>query len=265
MRLHVHEWGEADAPALVCLHGVTGHGARFRKLAEERLADRFHVIAPDLRGHGRSGWEPPWRCEVYADDVLETLDDLGIEAAIIAGHSFGGRVLLELAARAPERLERAILLDPAIHVLPHVAFDHAEDQRRERIYTSLAEAVGERVSQAPTNPRELVEADLTEHLEPTSDGRFRLRYSQACVVYLYADVTVAPPPPETLRVPTLLLYAPAFGLVREDLLEVYREALGELLTVVPVPGGHMVMWDEFDLTADSIDAFLAERATTAAG
>jgi lipase len=143
--------------------------------------------------------------------------------------------------------------------------DNAEDQRRERTYASLAEAVDERVSQAPTNPRHLVEADLAEHLEPTSNGRFRLRYSQACVVYLYADVTVAPPPPETLRVPTLLLYAPAFGLVRDDLLDLYREALGELLTVVPMPGGHMVIWDEFDLTADSIDAFLAEHETAAAG
>ena len=59
MRLHLHEWGSADAPPVVCLHGVTSHGARFAHLAE-RLSG-FRVLAPDLRGHGRSGWEPPWR------------------------------------------------------------------------------------------------------------------------------------------------------------------------------------------------------------
>ena len=57
MRLHVYEWGDPDAPPVVCLHGVTAHGERFMQLAEERWAEHFHVIAPDLRGHGRSGWD----------------------------------------------------------------------------------------------------------------------------------------------------------------------------------------------------------------
>ena len=50
MLLHVHEWGDAEAPPLVCLHGVTAHGERFKQLAEERWARHFHVVAPDLRG-----------------------------------------------------------------------------------------------------------------------------------------------------------------------------------------------------------------------
>ena len=51
----MHEWGDPAAPAVVCVHGVTGHGERFKRLAEERWASRFRVVAPDLRGHGRSG------------------------------------------------------------------------------------------------------------------------------------------------------------------------------------------------------------------
>ena len=62
------------APRLVCLHGVCGHGLRFRRLVEERLAGRFHVRALDLRGHGRSGWEEPWTIERHVDDVLETVE-----------------------------------------------------------------------------------------------------------------------------------------------------------------------------------------------
>jgi len=60
VRLHVHSWGDSALPAIVCLHGVTAHGLRFRRLAEERLAHRFHVVSLDLRGHGRSDFDPPW-------------------------------------------------------------------------------------------------------------------------------------------------------------------------------------------------------------
>ena len=51
--LHVERWGDPAAPRAVCLHGITGHGGGWRRLAETRLAG-FHVLAPDLIGHGSS-------------------------------------------------------------------------------------------------------------------------------------------------------------------------------------------------------------------
>ena len=126
MLLQLHEWGDASAPPLVCVHGINAHGRRFRRLAEERLATRFRVLAPDLRGHGSSEWEPPWTIATHVHDLLETLDDAGVRKADWIGHSFGGRLVLELAALAPERIDRAVLLDPAIQLLPHVGFDFAE-------------------------------------------------------------------------------------------------------------------------------------------
>jgi lipase len=256
-RLHVHEWGDPSAPALVCLHGVTGHGRRFRRLAEERLAGRFRVLAPDLRGHGRSLREPPWRLEQYVADIIETLGALGVGKAAFLGHSFGGRLVLELAAHAPERLERAILLDPAISILPHVALQSAEDMLRERLYDSHEEAVADRLSGDPGNPVEFVEEEMREHLEPGRDGRLRPRYSQACVAALYGELATEPPPAETLAVPALLLYAPAYGLVRDEQVEALSAALGERLTTVTAPGGHMVYWDAYEQTADAVDSFLA--------
>ena len=77
MILHLHEWGDRDAPPVVCLHGVTGHGRRFRKLAQDVLARRFRVLAPDLRGHGESGYEPPWDLATYLEDVVETASAVG--------------------------------------------------------------------------------------------------------------------------------------------------------------------------------------------
>src|SRR5204862_6283899 len=102
MLLHLHEWGERAAPPLVCLHGVTGHGRRFRRLAEERLAERFRVLAPDLRGHGRSDWEPPWTIATHAADVLETLDAFGISRPDWLGPPFGGRLRHAARVRAPQ-------------------------------------------------------------------------------------------------------------------------------------------------------------------
>ena len=67
MQLAVHELGGTPAaPPLVCLHGVTSHGRHFARLAE-RLGRS--VLAPDLRGHGDSTWEPPWDLEQQLIDL----------------------------------------------------------------------------------------------------------------------------------------------------------------------------------------------------
>src|SRR6266571_5644941 len=156
MQLHLHEWGDPDAPAVVCLHGVNAHGRRWRRLSEERLAHRFRILAPDLRGHGFSDWEPPWTIPTHVHDVLETLDDAGVSRAAFVGHSFGGRLILELAALDADRIERAALLDPAIQILPHVGYDFAERERVDRAYVSPEETVDERVT-VDASPRAFVE------------------------------------------------------------------------------------------------------------
>ena len=67
--------------------------------------------------------------------------------------------------------------------------------------------------------------------------------------------TSAPP---AARVPTLLVHAGEFGLVREDQVDAYRAALGDLIDVVEVPGGHMVYWDAYEETADAVERFLED-------
>jgi lipase len=252
MVLHTHEWGNPAAQPLICLHGVTGHGERFKRLAEERWGDRFHVIAPDLRGHGRSGYEPPWTFPTHVADLIETLDALGVDQADWVGHSFGGRLILELAARHPERIRRAVLLDPAIQILPHIALAAADAERPDAVYASADEYADGR----PASPREAVLEDARLHLETLADGRLRRRNCQAAAVSIFAELASDPPPPATLRAPTLLIHAPAYGLVREEQLAAYDdrvEALG-------VPGMHMVMWDAFDEVADAVPQFLLQDA-----
>ncbi|HEX2045134.1 MAG TPA: alpha/beta hydrolase [Gaiellaceae bacterium] len=253
MRLHVHEWGAPGAPHVVCLHGITGHGRRFRKLAEERLARRFHVLAPDLRGHGRSPWDEPWTLAAHVEDVLETFG----EPAAWVGHSFGGRLVMEVAARRPEIVERAALLDPAMNVPQDFARQLAEYESTPKRFASVEEAFAERSVDLLHTPRELVEEELREHLVRDEGGRYGYRYSQPCIAATYLELTAPPPAYERLRLPTLLLVGAGSKVVGAGEAELYRRALGALLELAVVPGGHSVLWDAFAETADRVETFLA--------
>ncbi len=262
MRLHVYEWGSRDAPPVVCVHGVSAHGRRFRKLAEERLASHFRVLAPDLRGHGRSEYDPPWDLATNVGDLFETLDAEGLEAPAWVGHSFGGRLVLELAARSPERIRCAALLDPAIQILPHVGLDFAEEAAKDHAYASVDEAVEARLASGAPTPRAFVEEEAHEHLVPSFDGRLRWRYCRPAAVTVYSELCREPPRPTVLAsLPALLVHASQFGLVRQEQLEEYEAALGESLEVLAVNGGHIVYWDAYDETADAVERFLIRHSS----
>ena len=256
--LHVHEWGALDAPPVVCLHGITGHGRRFRKLAEERLSRRFRVLAPDLLGHGLSDWEPPWSMRAHPDAVVATLERLGVGAARWIGHSFGGRLVMELIARDRARVERAVLLDPAIWVPPPVALERAEDERLERAFESEEEALQARLAKGEllSHARPLLEEDFRDHLVTHDDGRLRPRYLQSAVVTAFSEMAQTPPDFSSLDVPTLIVRGELSNVSPDALVDLYRDGIGELLEVVDVPGYHSPFWDAFDETAAAIDRFL---------
>ena len=252
--LALKEWGRAGDPRVVCLHGVTGHGSHFGRLAEV-LAPSFHVLAPDLIGHGDSPWEPPWNIEAHLDAIVETV---GAQTGFLVGHSFGGGLAFELAARAPELVPKLVLLDPAIAIAPGVALLAAESARRERSYVSFDEAIERRFEESRLQhaDREVVEQELREHLVLSDDGVWRYRYSQSAVVAAYGEMSRTPPPFDAVRVPTLLVLG-GHSYLPYDHLGAHRAALGDLLEVVVVPGGHTVLWDAFDETAAAVSRFLA--------
>ena len=250
--LHVWEWGDPTAPTVVCLHGVTSYGGRFQPVAE-RLADRFHVVAPDLLGHGRSDWEPPWSVDAHLEAVVDAVPD---GPAIWVGHSFGGRLVAELAAREPDRVERLVLLDPALQVLPHVAFDMAELERQDVSYETVEEAVQARydAGRVLLAPKELVQESDAAHMEPGPDGRLRYRYCKSAVIAAWS--TMASPPPSPAWLPTLMVLGADSWLTVDEQAEEYAAALGDLFQLVTVPGGHTVYWDALDETNDALAGFL---------
>ena len=253
MKLALHEWGDPSSPRVVCLHGVRNHGGHFAPLAA-RLPDR-HVLAVDLLGHGHSPWEPPWDIDSHCDAIVETV---GARESALVGHSFGGRLAFELAARAPKLVRKLVLLDPAILLPGHVALAAAENARPDKSYVSFEELIDRRYDESALHsaPRDLVVADLAQHIDSTDDGRVRYRYCQSAIVAAYGEMASPPPRFEDVRVPTLLVLGEQSYLPYHHLLDAHREALGELLEVAVVPGGHSVLWDAFDETATAIAGFL---------
>ncbi|MGH8617444.1 MAG: alpha/beta fold hydrolase [Burkholderiales bacterium] len=112
MRYHVREWGEPGAPALFLLHGWMDVSASFQFLVDAFARER-HVIAPDWRGFGLTGWAPGgyWFPDYYADlDAL--LDRYAPGAAVdLVGHSMGGNVACNYAGIRPQRVRRLASLE----------------------------------------------------------------------------------------------------------------------------------------------------------
>ena len=109
--LRVGRWTASDpaAPVVVAAHGVTANHRTWALVAEQ--AD-FTLVAPDLRGRGRSGaLEGSAGMARHADDLLAVLDHLAVDKAVVTGHSMGGFVAAAFAGRHPDRAAKVVLLD----------------------------------------------------------------------------------------------------------------------------------------------------------
>jgi pimeloyl-ACP methyl ester carboxylesterase len=110
--LHTLEWGDPSLPPLVLVHGLNAN-ARYWTGVASLLADRFRVLAPDLRGHGATGFlGSSYGLTTTREDLVAWADEVGLERFGLVGHSWGGKVSLDLAAAVPERIRRLALVDP---------------------------------------------------------------------------------------------------------------------------------------------------------
>ncbi|WP_328842786.1 alpha/beta fold hydrolase [Streptomyces sp. NBC_00258] len=113
IRLFCTSLGPDDAPALLLVHGWGGDGREWSPHAEA-LADRFHVLVPDLRGHGRSEVPDEGNTPTeMADDLAALIASLGVGQVVAVGHSMGVQVVNLLAIRHPSTVRSVIALDPA--------------------------------------------------------------------------------------------------------------------------------------------------------
>ncbi|HEY8731276.1 MAG TPA: alpha/beta hydrolase [Candidatus Limnocylindria bacterium] len=256
MRLHVHEFGPSAGRTVVALHGVTSSAFLFRRLAA-RLPG-LRLVAPDFRGHGASGRAAPWDLSVHLRDIRETLDALGIAQAPVIGFNFGGRVAVELLASQRSRVERLVLLEPALQLDADRATALADALLADTSYPSVDAAIEARVATgwAPYAPTDFWR-DWSEQLVTGEDGRLRFPFSRAAAIAIYSELATPPPPFDALRVPTLLVVGAESTLVTARQLERYRYELGDFLEVKTVHAKHQIIGDAADEVAVAVGAFLA--------
>jgi len=126
--LHFKEQG--TGPSLIILHGLLGSLDNWQGLAK-KFADRFRVITPDLRNHGRSFHHPVHDYNHMAEDIISLMNFLNIDKSHVIGHSMGGKLAMELALNYPERVSGLIVSDIA-----PVAYD----DRHQEVFAALKSA-----------------------------------------------------------------------------------------------------------------------------
>lgn len=115
-RLHGGVWGPAGAPVVVLVHGITATHLSLAVVA--RALPGFRVIAPDLRGRGRSrGLPGPYGMARHAADVATLIESVG-GPVVVAGHSMGAFVAAELARTRPDLVAGLVLIDGGLPLVP---------------------------------------------------------------------------------------------------------------------------------------------------
>ncbi|MEM9122335.1 MAG: alpha/beta hydrolase [Pseudomonadota bacterium] len=116
--LNVYEWAAPETvPTLIFCHATGLNALTYRHMLG-RLKGEARILALDARGHGRSTATADPKTLVdwytYRDDLLRALDALGVDKAVLAGHSMGAVVSLLVAAHAPDRVTGLVLADPPL-------------------------------------------------------------------------------------------------------------------------------------------------------
>jgi pimeloyl-ACP methyl ester carboxylesterase len=112
LRLHYVDWGNPGAPPLLLVHGGRDHCRNWDWVAEALRKD-WHVIAPDLRGHGDSQWSPDGNYSMagYVYDLAQLIHQQALAPVTIVAHSLGGNITLRYAGIYPENVRKLVAIE----------------------------------------------------------------------------------------------------------------------------------------------------------
>ena len=134
LRLHYVDWGNADAPPLLLIHGGRDHCRNWDWVAEALRRD-YHIIAPDLRGHGDSQWMlgGSYAISEYLYDIAQLLHQTKLTPIKIIGHSLGAAITLRYAGLYPKNVTKVVAIE-GMGPAPHRRDDRKELTTQDRLH-----------------------------------------------------------------------------------------------------------------------------------
>ncbi len=176
LKLRYVDWGNPEKPLLLLIHGGRDHARNWDWVALA-LRDEYHIVAPDLRGHGDSQWSigGSYALIDYTLDIAQLLDAQATDSVTIIGHSMGGAIALQYTGTYPDRVKKVVAIEglgpPPGMIKERPAQERMRywvkemkglAQRHAKRYASLDEAV-ERMREANPHLSEEQARHLTVH------------------------------------------------------------------------------------------------------
>lgn len=247
------ETGNAKGPVLVLLHGFTDN-ARSWSLLLPYLDQGYRIIAPDLRGHGKSS--APECCFALSDmahDIKLLLDDLGVEKATLVGHSLGSILTQTLAEQYPERVEKVVLISST-------ASTHDTTKQGSWLATEIGKL------KAPIDPDSEFMINWYSNALPVAPDFIEKEKAESAAVPLQVwrgvlhelQITEFGRGLPALRVPVLILHGgkdPLFDAAAQAEL---RAALPAARYVEFADAGHNLFWEYPRQSAELINEFVGQ-------
>lgn len=269
LRLYCARYPAAHAGGVpvLCLPGLTRNSRDFSALAAH-LSERNPVLAADLRGRGRSAWDPqPARYQLltYVPDAWSLLDSLGIERVILIGTSLGAMMSMVMAATKPERIAGAVLNDVGPELDPAGVRRIASYAGKLPPVTSWAEAAAQAKSIYGLALPGLTDAQWLEYARrgyrendsgvpiPDVDPKIAEALSPAVVTLdlwaLFAQIK---------NVPLLVIRGATSDILSAATVERMQREQPTLIAITVANRGHTPLLDEPECLA-AIDAFLLQH------
>lgn len=274
LRLHYVDWGNHDKPPLLLLHGGRDHCRNWDWLAAA-LRDDWHVIAPDLRGHGDSQWSPDghYSMAAYIYDLAQLIHQQRLAPVTIVAHSLGGNIALRYAGIYPETVRRLVAIE-GLGPSPKLLAERARlgidermrrwiDEQRElarrtpRRYASIDEACARMLEENPHLSPEQARHLTRYGVMQNEDGSYSWKFDNYVRAWPPYDMPQADIERLWNRIscPTLLVYGKqswASNPAEDGRARHFRDA-----RVVTVEGaGHWVHHDQFETFRQLLQDFL---------
>jgi pimeloyl-ACP methyl ester carboxylesterase len=275
LRLHYVDWGNHGAPPLLLVHGGRDHCRNWDWVAR-RLRKDWHVIAPDLRGHGDSEWSKSANYSMagYVYDLAQLVHQRKLAPVTIVGHSLGGAITVRYAGIYPENVKRFVAIE-GLGRSPRSQAESARktmvekmrgwiDEQRQasgrlpRRYKSIEEAFA-RMQEQNKHLSEEQARHLTAHgVVQNEDGSYTWKFDNYVRVFLPYDMPQADIEAvwQNISAPALMVYGKESW--ASDPRSDGRSAHFKSATFVQIAGaGHWVHHDQLSTFMQLVEPFIA--------